>query len=70
MRLQVKIVVKSARDYSVRQYEQAQHELGGTHTPVIPLSTTVPGRVFPFLSANSELVGKNLRRFVQIRSGL
>lgn len=31
-----------------------------TYTPVIPLSTIVPGRVLPFCEAYCELVGQNL----------
>jgi hypothetical protein len=30
---------------------------GGAYTAVTPLSTTVPGRVLPFLSAYAEFVG-------------
>ena len=57
MCLKVKVKVETAYE-SKRKFSRIRRSR--TYTPVTPLSTTVPGRVLPFLSACRLLVGKNL----------
>ena len=70
MRLKVEVKVETVDTHpshksrqmnkETSEYETRWPEEDDAYTAVTPLSTTVPGLVFPFLSANWESVGKNL----------
>jgi len=60
MSLEIKIKVKAVRVLLARTGRQPVVTMF-THTPVMTLSTTVPGRVFPFLSAKRESVAYGLQ---------
>jgi hypothetical protein len=56
--LEVEVEVEAVT-WGVR-YFSGEHGWDEAYTAVTPLSTTVPGRVLPFLSACGPLTGKNL----------
>lgn len=65
MGLEIEVEVETEKKVSLSVFYERRRE-DGTYTPVTPLSTTVPGRVFPFLSACWEFVAKNL--LIQVSS--
>jgi hypothetical protein len=65
MRLKVEIEIET----SIQVYGKELNDARGkeSYTDVTPLSTTVPGRVFPFVSASRRVVGNSLFAFCHER---